>query len=246
MVNNFSARLKQILKAAKAGQLYYYLRSLFFMHKEAVPVEKDLATLRPVQVELERAGVEIIQLAMTPEAAVQNSETRQSLTYPDKERRKTVMKYLRKGYRGVALVDGNDVIGDIWYASAATQRRGAVHPDLKWLGIKCGDNAAYAFDMYLPPARRGKNMANMLQNGALHEIKKNGYSRALGYFWADNLPALWVHRMLKWNELKRVKVTRLLCFYHSHVCEESKAKKDPAGCVSGATRRTLECENFKR
>ncbi len=225
MENHLAIQLKRILKAVKFDRLYFYLRANSYVNKVTVPVEKDLSTLRPLQDELDQAGVEIVKITMTPGALIQNYETRQSLIFPDAERQETAINYLEKGYHGIALVRGNHVSGDIWYTSADPHKEGAVHPDLKWLKIACGPKDAYAFDMYLHPDRRGRNSANMLQNGILHEIGKHGYTRALGYFWAENIPALWVHRTLQWSELKRVKVTRLLCFHHSHVSIVGKRKE---------------------
>lgn len=213
MKNQFINRFKPILKAVKLDTLYYFIRARFYINKVAITVEKDLSSLRPVQGLLEQAGVKIV--AITPELLMPNGKTEQSLFYPDVARQKTAMNYLKDGYCGVALVNGKEVSGDIWYTSACNIRR-TIHPDLKWLLMKCGDNDAYAFDMYLHPGNRGKNLANLLQNGALHEIRKNGFVRALGYYWAENIPALWVHRTLQWKELRRVKVTRLLCLRHSY------------------------------
>ena len=146
---------------------------------------------------------------------MQGSKTEERLVYPDKKRLKTGMIYLGKGYHGVALVRGREVCGDIWYAGNCDHNNGLVHPDLKWLRMECADNDVYAFDMYLYPGKRGSNLATLLQNGVLHEIRKNGYTRALGCYWADNIPALWVHRTLKWTELRRLKVTRFFQLYHS-------------------------------
>lgn len=212
MKRQFINRFKPILKAVKLDTLYYFMHARIYINKVAITVEKDLSSLRPVQGLLEQAGVKLVEI--TPGSLMQSATTQPSLTYPDEERQKTAMNYLKKGYRGIALVNGKEVSGDIWYTSASN-RTTTIHPDMKWLLMNCGDNDAYAFDMYLHPGNRGKNLANLLQNGALHEIRKNGFARALGYYWADNIPALWVHRTLQWKELRRVKVTRFLCLRHS-------------------------------
>ncbi|ALC16867.1 hypothetical protein DSOUD_2100 [Desulfuromonas soudanensis] len=214
MKNYVPIKLKNILKVVKFDILYYFMRANIHVNKVAITVEKDLSSLRPINDWLENAGVQLVTI--TPEALTQNTKSQQSLVYPDEERQKKAMKYLEKGYRGVAVVSGNEVSGDIWYTSACHQKKGTVHPDLKWLKMKCGDKDAYAFDMYLHPGKRGGNLANLLQNGALHEISKRGYVRALGYYWAENIPALWVHRTLQWKELRRVKVTRFLSLRYSY------------------------------
>jgi GNAT superfamily N-acetyltransferase len=213
MKNFLPNKLKYFLKAVKIDILYYFMRSNIHLNKVAITVEKDLSSLRPLNDLLVQADVQLVTI--TPDVLTQNTKSQQSLVYPDEERRKKAMKYLEKGYRGIAVVSGNEVSGDIWYTSACSQKKGTVHPDLKWLKMKCGDKDAYAFDMYLHPGKRGRNLANLLQNGALHEIRKGGYGRALGYYWAENIPALWVHRTLQWKELRRVKVTRFLSLRYS-------------------------------
>lgn len=210
MLNNFKIHVKHILKIVKLDIVYYFLRGHIFVNKVAVTVEKDLSSLLPVEDSLAQAGVKLV--AITPGSIMQDGNKEQSLIYPNEHRLKQALSYLNRGYRGFALVRGSEVSGDIWYASARNYRKGPIHPDVKWLGIRCGDNDVYAFDMYLHPDKRGNNLANLLQNGALHEIKKNGFARVFGYYWAGNIPALWVHRTLRFKELRRIKVTRFLFF----------------------------------
>lgn len=214
MKNSFLCQLKAFLKTIKFDVPYFYLVYNTWINKVAVACEKDLSSLLPIDESLEQAGVKIV--AVTPESLNQDPVQQQSLVYPDKERYKSAMDHLKHGCHGVAIVSGNEVCGDIWYASEDSYKKGIVHPDLKWLKLKCGEKDVYAFDMYLNSAKRGKNLANLLQNGALHEIRKRGYHKVFGYYWLDNFPALWVHRSLKWKELKKVKVNRFLWFYSSH------------------------------
>ncbi len=223
MAKNRSTRLKRILKAVKIDRLYYYLQSNLHINKVAVTAEKDLSTLSPITDAMEQAGVTLV--AITPETLMQNATSEGLLIYPDKKRLKKIIGYLKNGYRGVAVVRGQEVCGDIWYTSNFDPHKGRVHPDLKWLKFECKDKDVYAFDMYLYPGKRGNNLANLLQNGVLHEIKKNGYARALGCYWAENIPALWVHRTLKWKELRRLEVSRFFGLYHSHessVCQAAR------------------------
>jgi GNAT superfamily N-acetyltransferase len=205
---------KDALKAIKVDIMYYFLREVIYINKVAITVERDLLSLMPEKDSPEQYGVKLITIAS--KSLIQNEKTHDALIYLDHERKAKAMVYLDKGYRGVALVSGKEVIGDIWYTNVVNHTNGVVHPDLKWLKMKCGNKDAYAFDMYLHPGKRGKNLANLLQNRALHEIRENGYVRALGYYWAKNIPALWVHRTLQWKELRRVKVTRFLSLRYSH------------------------------
>ena len=216
MFHQIKSGLKHILKLIRFDVLFYYLRSRVYINKIAVPVVKDLSTLSPVKDSLEQAGVELVEI--TSESLSMNSTTGQRLIYSDDQRMKTAIDYLEKGYRGVALVSGDEVSGDIWYVSPGNHGSNALHPDLKWLRLECRDSDVYAFDMYLYPGKRGKNLGNMLQNGALHEIRKHGYARVFGYYWAENIPALWVHRTLHWQELQKLKVSRFLGLQYSQGC----------------------------
>jgi hypothetical protein len=151
------------------------------------------------------------------------------LLFPVRNRFLKAAHYLDKGYRGFALVNGNEVIGDIWYAAAPAAENGTIPPDVKWLGIRCKDCYAYTFDMYVNPAKRGGAMAALLQLGALHELKKMGFDRAFGYFWSNNIPALWIHRTLKWSEHARIKMTRFFFIKfvsHSHLRDFPRMSAD--------------------
>lgn len=216
MLNHLWHRTKDFLKILKLDIVYYYVKEHFYINRIAVVVGKDLSSLAPQGNPLDQAGIKLV--AITPDLLAQEGKTQQTLIFPKEERRLKALNYLRKGYRGFALVNGSEVSGYIWYVNAHHDRKASLHPDMKMLGIRCGDNDVYTFDMYLHPDRRGNNLANFIQNGALHEIKKQGFSRALGYYWADNIQALWVHRTLRWKELERIKVTRLSFLHYSHRC----------------------------
>lgn len=135
------------------------------------------------------------------------------LTYPFKSRLLKAQNYLDRGYRGFAMVSGDGVSGDIWCATAR-ESNGLLHPDEAWLNIRSGRGEVYSFDMYVNPRKRGSvkgsNLAVALQNGALHQLRRDGFTKAYGFFWADNIPALWVHRTMHWKELRRVMASRFI------------------------------------
>lgn len=208
MNNIIKKNIKKYLKYLKLDFIFYYLRARIYINKIAVTVEKELINLPSIDDSLIQNQLELVSI--TSELLCENSAIQKPIRYADSERLKTAIDYLGKGYCGVGLVGGNEILGDIWYTNACNSKHKKIHPDLKWLGMEGGDRDVYAFDMLVPAVHRGKNLATLLQMGALHMIKNNGYSRAFGYYWAENIPALWVHRLLKWNELKRLKVTRFL------------------------------------
>jgi GNAT superfamily N-acetyltransferase len=118
--------------------------------------------------------------------------------------------YLKNGYKAVALVRGGRVVGDIWYADPADPSGTSAHPDMEWLNLPAGPEEAYTFDMFLDPKERGSGAAAYLQHQALLLLKGKGFRKAFGYFQADNIPALWVHRLLKWKEIKKVYTNRFI------------------------------------
>ncbi|GFO62925.1 GNAT family N-acetyltransferase [Geomonas paludis] len=190
------------------------LGEIFYLNRVAVPVEIPLDALRPVTDFTRPADEAVVELS-----GELLGERR--MEYRFQSRYLKALSYLGKGYRGFGLVKGNTVVGDVW---CADKRQGAdcgSHPDEQWLGIQCSPGEAYTFDMFVDPAHRGGNVAAALQNGMLHLLKKRGVTKAYGFFWADNVPALWVHRTLRWRELKRVRATRLLLTRKVHVTGQS-------------------------
>ncbi len=201
MVNYIKMRLYHIAETIRFNGIAYLWHEIVYRKREAILVEKDLFAVQTSENAFRRAGVRIEEITRS---AIANY----SLQFPVKNRFLKAVHYLDKGSRGFALVNGNEVNGDIWYTAVPTAENGAIHPDVTWLGIRCKDKYAYMFDMYLNPVKRGGASAAMLQLGALYELKKKGFNRAFGYYWSNNIPALWVHRMLKWNECSRIKASR--------------------------------------
>jgi GNAT superfamily N-acetyltransferase len=196
-------RFAQVVETFKLNSINKLLREIIYLDREAVPVEIDLFTLRPLEDFVRQSDEKLIEI---------KSEmlSRHMLTYPIKNRHLKAEYYLKTGYRGFAMVNAGAVSGDIWCAVSTDQRYGLMHPDESWLNIRCEKSEAYTFDMYLNPEKRGSNLAAALQNGALHELRNQGFTKAYGFFWADNIAALWVHRTLRWKELKRVKASRFI------------------------------------
>ena len=202
MLQYCKMRVVQAIEMVTLGSIKNLLKETWYLNREAVPVEIELSRLRPVDDFPRPADEEVVEL--TPELL-----SRRELAYPVKSRYLKTLNYLKHGYRGYALLKGDAVKGDIWCADSR-MKDGRKHPDETWLGIRCHAGEVYTFDMYVDPGKRGGNIAAALQNGALHELKKRGFTKAYGFFWSDNVPALWVHRTLRWHELSRVRASRLL------------------------------------
>jgi GNAT superfamily N-acetyltransferase len=103
---------------------------------------------------------------------------------------------------------------------------------MEWLNLVARPQDAYMFDMFLDPNERGNGMAAYLQHNALLLLKEKGFEKAYGYFLADNIPALWVHRLLKWDAIKKVYTKRIIRRWV--IGEETIAETRAAPCKEGA------------
>lgn len=210
MLQYCKMRVVQALETVRQKSLINLLKETIYVNREAVPVEIELSGLRPMADFPRPPGEEVVEI--TPELLESGS-----CSYPVQSRYLKAFNYLKRGYRGYALLQGATVAGDIWCADTRTEKDGRKHSDEEWLEINCGPAEVYTFDMFVAPGLRGGNIAAALQNSALHDLKRKGFSKAYGFFWADNVPALWVHRTLRWRELSRVRATRLLLSRKLHI-----------------------------
>lgn len=135
-------------------------------------------------------------------------------TFSVPSRRYKALLKTESGFRGFAFAQGNAIVADAWCALPQGGKC-AWHPDLKMLAIVCKEGEAYGFDMMINPDYRGRNLAVPLQRALHHALKREGCARMYGSYYDDNLPALWMHRMLKYRELPKRRVSRFLIFSSS-------------------------------
>jgi GNAT superfamily N-acetyltransferase len=182
------------------------LKKVFFLNKEIIPAEKDLALLPSLKQSPKMADITFVEISPDTFNGLRS-------TYASKNRHLRVSKNFNKGYRGFAIIKGEEIVGDIWYCTTEGTARKFRHPDLEWLewvGIQIGEKDVYLFEMYVKTGERGGGLVNFMLWNALNALKEKGYKRAYGYCTADNIPALWVHRTLGYKELERIKMHRVL------------------------------------
>ncbi len=138
-----------------------------------------------------------------------------NLSYPQKSRSIKILSYLNNGCTGYLALRDNHVIGDVWSLAHLDSMSLIHHKDLKWHHIKLNQFEAYMFNLFVHPDERGHGFANALFNFALSNLKNKGIVKVYGFYMADNLPALWMHRMLNYKELKRLRLQRYLCYRSS-------------------------------
>lgn len=119
-------------------------------------------------------------------------------------------RYFRNGFRGVAAQRDDHVVGSVWSVTRSDSRLRWVHDDLRRLRIRLADDEAYMFDMYIEPEHRGVALSTALFRAAFRSLRARGVAKVKGYYVVDNLPALWMHRVMAYREVGRVRVRSIL------------------------------------
>jgi GNAT superfamily N-acetyltransferase len=209
MIDYVQLRLAHVRETLKTNGLKPILKELLYQNRIAVVVKKELREGLPIPL---RRNVFEATCAEISLAAFKDGAHNQ---YRNRDLKAAY--YLERGYRGFGLFAGKEIVADLWYYWPRQTPGEQGHKDLGWLGIQCPTNTVYAFDMFLNPKLRGQNLAPFFQGSFLIYLRDQGAKLAYGYYWLDNLPALWVHRTLKWDEVKRLKVTRCLFYRKAKV-----------------------------
>lgn len=204
-MKQFVMRVMQVYEFIKHNGLSSFLHEVIYFNRTAIVVEKSLIEFDADKRQPENCPVNVIELR--PEFLAENN-----FNCTVKNRYLKASQYLRKGYGGCAIIRDEKIVGDIWFTTPNKNAENYYHPDCKLLQIRCTEDQVYTFDMFLSPDERGNNLALLLQTSALKALRQKGFTKAYGYYWSDNIPALWVHRMGKWREVKRLKVNRFLFF----------------------------------
>lgn len=201
MLEKFLTAYYEVMESLKREGMKGLLRKRIYRDRIATPVEMILSKAPDL------ADLPVIPDYKFVELTLDQVKTRQ-WNYAVPSRFYKAFGNLKKGWRSFAFVKDNVVIGDIWCTIPGAGHQ-VNHPDIAMLGIRAQAGEAYAFDMLIDPAYRGKNLAAPLQRSLQAALKAEGCPKVYGFFWDDNLPALWMHRMLKFKELPKRQVTRI-------------------------------------
>jgi len=205
-------RLLQASERVQSEGVAPVWHDLVHFRRQAVPVERELKGL---EAEASSACTEEEAFAEITQELLDGA----GVVYPVRNRGRKARYYLGKGWGGYAHLKGKSVLGDLWYAPIPDGPDEPVHPDVAWLGIRAEGKAVYTFDMFLHPDERGNNLAFHLQRAALQDLRRKGFDRAYGFYWADNIAALWMHRTLRWKPLKRRQSDRFFFYRRSRPAE---------------------------
>jgi len=205
MIKMLHVKFHQFIELWKKEGLLHACKFSIYRHEEAVPVEKDLSTLGILKQPEEADNYNLIELH-------EQNFNSSDIEYLTKSRKEKLFINIKNGYRTYVLIKNNQVVADIWYVTDTAAYASPIRKYLKWFGITLNPEEVYLFDMYLLPEERGKGMAAFFMGSVLQRLKEKGVKKVYGYFNVKNIPAMWVHRLLKFQELPRSNLSKLLWF----------------------------------
>lgn len=204
--DSLKLRLAQISEMARSNGWMSVVKEMIFFNRIAIVVEKDLSEIVEHPELLQALKMTVIKI---------DTEMLSSGNYyfAVRSRQLKAHHYLEVGYGGFALVRDQKVIGDTWYVpSKATDNARLLHKDLGTFGFRSWSaNHVYTFDIFVAPEERKGKIAPAFQNVAMLLLRAKGYTKAFGFYWADNIPAHWCTRVTnKWKKLRSVSVSRVV------------------------------------
>jgi GNAT superfamily N-acetyltransferase len=192
----------QVIEALDEGGVRAVFRPRVFWNRIATPVVMELSTTNfPLADHLQSTNFQFVEIIMDDLQA-------RKWCFAIPSRGLKALRNLKRGFRCFAVTEDSTVVGDVWCLIPHKDGKYISHPDLEMLGIKCEKGDVYAFDMYIAPRYRGKDLASPLHKFLHARIKMEGCQKVYGYYWDDNLPALWMHRILRFKELPKRRISR--------------------------------------
>jgi len=226
MLSVVGMRLAQLADLVRSNGWSFLFREVLFLKRTAIVVEKDLSEVTDRSEPLASAKLKLLEI---DKEMLLSGIYRFAVRY----RYLKALDYLKHGYGGHALARDNVIIGDTWhYVSEATDDPRVLHEDLRRLGFRGWVKSyVYTFDIFVAPAERKGGVSAAFQNSAMLALRSKGYTKAYGFYWADNIPAQWCTRVTnKWKEVRAFSVSRFLMFKRAVPLRKDQAahKKQPS------------------
>jgi hypothetical protein len=226
MLNDVRMRIAQVADLVRSDGWSSLFKEVLFLKRTAIVVEKDLSELTERSEPLASANLKLREID-------KDMLSSGIYRFAVSNRYLKALNYLKHGYGGHALARDNVVVGDTWhYVSEATDDPGVLHEDLQrfrfthWI-----KSYVYTFDIFVAPTERKGGVSAAFQNSAMLDLRSKGYTKAYGFYWADNLPARWCTRVTnKWKEVRAFSVSRFLIFKWAAPLRKDQAanQKEPS------------------
>ncbi len=118
--------------------------------------------------------------------------------------RPRAQSYFDNNYRAVmAMLDGEPV-GYVWWTDAQIGTEECQHPHVIRYEIDMGEGDVWGFDMHILMAQRGASTSGDFFGLFRRHLHSKGYRVLWGAAQKDNRPALWLHRMQRFEEAMTV------------------------------------------
>jgi GNAT superfamily N-acetyltransferase len=201
VLNVLRMRLTQIADLIKSEGWSSFFKEVLFLNRAAIVVEKNLSEVAERLEPLATAKLKVLEI---DQPMLRSGAYRFAVT----NRYLKALNYLRIGYSGYALVRDNLVIGDMWCDPHV------LHEDNRRFGFTNEIKSHICtFDIFVAPAERKGGVSAAFQNRVMLALRSKGYTKAYGFYWADNLQAQWCTRVTnKWKEVRAFSVSRFLIF----------------------------------
>ena len=180
---------KLILQIKTAG-IKAAFKEIIFFNRTVIVIEKDISYRDEIKLE---DGIEVTVIDNSNRSLIKSKYGINIFQY-----------YPQKGAKCLAIFNENECLGYQWWTQDNKFN------DLKKLNLTLKDNEAYLFDFFVFPEYRGTNTPKLITQETFNHLLSDGISKIYGFFFGDNIKALWWHRaVLKAKEIKRIKTHRL-------------------------------------
>jgi hypothetical protein len=204
MLSIVPLRLVQFLDHVRINGFRTSLNEMFYLHRKAIIIEKDLNGILLDDQTLVKNGLTFAQIT-------HKDSVEEKGRFKFRNRLLKACYYLERGYTGHSLIKDDQIIGDVWYFGQKKDSISPLHEDITLLQLKWDRTYAYSFDTFLDPENRGNNVAKALLNNSLYAMAIEGYRKVYGYYWHDNLPAIWNAKVIiKFKEIRTIEISRFL------------------------------------
>ena len=208
VLHSVKMRWAQISELASSKGWMSVIKEMIFFNRTAIVVEKDLSEIKEHPELLQAVDMKVVEI---------DTEILSSASYhfAVRSRQLKARHYLDSEFGGFALIRDRQIVGDTWYVpSEATDNPRLLHKDLRTFGFRrwLGSDV-YTFDIFVAPEERKGKAGPAFQNEAMLLLRDKGYTKAFGFYWADNIPAHWCTRVTnKWKKLGAVSISRFFVF----------------------------------
>jgi len=222
MLKDVRMRVAQVADLVRSSGWRSLFKEVLFLKRTAIVVEKDLSELTERSKPLASAKLKLLEID-------KDMLSSGIYRFAVNSRYLKALNYLKHECGGYALVRDNVVVGDTWHyvAEDADDTRG-LHEDLQRFGFSSwSKDHVYTFDIFVAPSERKGGISAAFQNSAMLALRSKGYTKAYGFYWADNIPAQWCTRVTnKWKEVRAFSVSRCLMFKRTAPLRKDQAAQN--------------------